>query len=92
MNGVTEATSVNTLRLRTPSKPLLLNCIAFGTIIDAAGLSTLNQMQQAGNVFDGSNNSLPSYKILTSASTYVTNLQQAFATILQDGVQVSLIQ
>jgi len=76
----------------TPSKPLLLNCIAFGTIIDAAGLSTLNQMQQAGNVFDGSNNSLPSYKILTSASTYVTNLQQAFATILQDGVQVSLIQ
>ncbi len=76
----------------TSSKPLLLNCIAFGSIIDSAGLKTLYQMQEAGNVFDGSNNTLPSYKILTSASTYVTDLQQAFATILQDGVQVSLIQ
>ncbi|MGA2257433.1 MAG: hypothetical protein ABSG53_22470, partial [Thermoguttaceae bacterium] len=76
----------------TGSKPLLLHCIAFGSIIDAAGLSTLHQMQTAGNVFDGPANTLPSYKILTSASTYVTDLQKAFAEILQDGVQVSLIQ
>ena len=77
----------------TASKPLLLHCIAFGPQITADGLSTLYQMQQAGNVFDGSNNSLPSYKIINgNASTYTANLQHAFATILQNGVQVSLIQ
>ena len=37
----------------TPSKPLLLHCLAFGPQITAAGLSTLNQMQTAGNVTDG---------------------------------------
>ena len=76
----------------TAAKPLLLHCIAFGSIIDAAGLQTLHNMQVAGNVTDGPAGTLPSYKILTNASTYVTDLQQAFATILQDGVQVSLIQ
>ena len=54
----------------------MLHCIAFGSIIDAAGLSTLNQMQEAGNVTDGPNNTLPSYKIINgNASTYVTDLQ-----------------
>ena len=77
----------------TGSKPLLLHCIAFGQIIDAAGLSTLYQMEQAGNVNDGSNNSLPSWEIINgSASTYASALQTAIGTILQDGVQVSLIQ
>jgi Flp pilus assembly protein TadG len=77
----------------TPSKPLLFNCIAFGQIIDAAGLSTLNQMQVAGNVNDGSSNSLPSWKIINgNASTYASALQTAIGTIVQDGVQVSLIQ
>ena len=73
----------------TPSKPLLLNCIAFGPQITAAGLTTLNQMQTAGNVTDN----MPSYKVINgSASTYASSLQTAFSTILQDGVQVSLIQ
>ena len=77
----------------TTAKPLLLNCIAFGPQITTAGLSTLSQMQIAGNVNDGPANSLPSYKIINgNASTYATSLQQAFSTILQDGVQVSLIQ
>ncbi len=58
-------------------------------MIDAAGISTLNQMQQAGNVNDG----MPSYKIINgNATTVVSDLQQAIAAILQDGVQVSLIQ
>jgi hypothetical protein len=47
----------------TPSKPLLLNCIAFGSIIDAAGLQTLHNMQVDGNVTDGPANTLPSSKI-----------------------------
>ncbi len=71
---------------------MLFNCIAFGSIIDAAGLQTLHNMQVAGNVTDGPANTLPSYKILTNPGTYVTDLQTAFAKILQDGVQVSLIQ
>ncbi len=81
----------------TPSKPLLMNCIAFGPQITAAGLDTLYQMQVAGNVTDGtangSNSTLPSYKIINGTSSQnVTNLQTAFSIILQDGVQVSLIQ
>ena len=77
----------------TPSKPLYLHCIAFGPQITAAGLQTLNSMQTAGNVTDGPPNTLPSYKIINgNASTYASSLQQAFAKILQDGVQVSLIQ
>ena len=77
----------------TPLKPLQLHCIAFGPQITASGLSTLHQMQVAGNVNDGPANTLPSYKIINgNASTYASSLQQAFATILQDGVQVSLIQ
>jgi Flp pilus assembly protein TadG len=73
----------------TPSRPLLFNCLAFGPVIDSAGIATLNQMQQAGNVNDG----MPSYKIINgSAATVVSDLQQAIAAILQDGVQVSLIQ
>ncbi len=40
----------------TPSKPLLLHCIAFGPQITADGLSTLKQMQTAGNVTDGPRN------------------------------------
>ena len=97
-NSNTVVTQINTLvsqlntSYSTTSRPLQLHCIAFGSIIDAAGLQTLHNMQTAGNVFDGPANTLPSYKILTNASTYVTNLQQAFAKILQDGVQVSLIQ
>ena len=70
----------------------MLHCIAFGPQITAAGLSTLNQMQTAGNVTDGPAN-LPSYKIINgNASTYASSLQQAFAKILQDGVPSSLIQ
>jgi Flp pilus assembly protein TadG len=73
----------------TASKPLLLHCLAFGPQITAAGLTTLSQMQTAGNVTDN----MPSYKVINgNTSTYVSSLQTAFAKILQDGVQVSLIQ
>jgi Flp pilus assembly protein TadG len=73
----------------TPSRPLQLNCIAFGPQITATSISTLNQMQTAGNVTDN----MPSYKIINgNAATVVADLQTAIAAILQDGVQVSLIQ
>ena len=50
----------------TPSKPLLLHCIAFGPQITTAGLSTLYQMQVAGNVTDGSNNSCQAIRSSTA--------------------------
>jgi hypothetical protein len=72
----------------TPNHKLLIHCIAFGPQGRTA-LSTLNQMQQIGNVNDG----MPSYKIIDgSTDTIISNLQTAIAKILQDGVQVSLIQ
>ena len=92
---VTQAVSLVTAltsAYSTTSRPLQFHCIAFGPQITAAGLQTLCQMQAAGNVNDGPANSLPSYKIVQNATSYVTNLQTAFAKILQDGVQVSLIQ
>ena len=76
----------------TPTRPLLIHCLAFGPQ-GANGMPTLIQMQQDGNVFDDSGGSLPGYKIIDgSASTIVSNLQTAIKTILQNGVQVSLIQ
>ncbi len=72
----------------TASRPLLIHCLAFGPQ-GTNGLPTLIQMQTIGNVNDG----MPSYKIINgNASTIISNLQTAIKTILQDGVQVSLIQ
>lgn len=72
----------------TPSRPLLIHCIAFGPGGTAA-TTVLNQMQTIGNVNDG----MPSYKIVDGTETeIITKLQTAIAKILQDGVQVSLIQ
>ncbi len=46
-------------------------------------------MQTIGNV----NDNMPSYKIINgNTSTIISNLQTAIKTILQNGVQVSLIQ
>ncbi len=46
-------------------------------------------MQTLGNVTDN----MPSYKIINgNSATIISDLQTAIKTILQDGVQVSLIQ
>jgi hypothetical protein len=72
----------------TPSRPMLINCIAFGPQ-GTDGLATLNQMQTIGNVNDG----MPSYKIINgNAATIISSLQTAIDTILKAGIQVSLIQ
>jgi Flp pilus assembly protein TadG len=72
----------------TTNKPLLIHCLVFGPL-GAAATPTLIQMQTIGNVFDN----MPAYKIINgNASTIIANLQTAINTILQDGVQVSLIQ
>lgn len=72
----------------TPSRKLLIHCIAFGPQGSAAA-DVLRQMQQIGNVTDN----MPSYKIIDGTeATVIARLQTAIAKILQDGVQVSLIQ
>jgi hypothetical protein len=88
VNQAVSLVTALTTSYSTTSRPLQFHCIAFGPQITAAGVTTLNSMQTAGNVTDG----MPSYKIIQNAGTYVSDLQQAFAKILQDGVQVSLIQ
>jgi hypothetical protein len=79
----------------TSSKPFKINCIGFGPDFDpssstaAANKATLNQMQIIGNVTDG----MPSYKICYGTQNQiVSSLQQAFQTIMTDGVQITLIQ
>jgi hypothetical protein len=55
----------------------------------AAATSFLNQMQMTGNVNDG----MPDYKIIYGAENdVIAKLQKAFQTIMQDGIQVTLIQ
>ena len=72
----------------TPTHPLLIHCLAFGPQ-GTDGLTTLQQMQSIGNV----NDNMPSYKIINgNSSTIISDLQTAIKTILQNGVQVSLIQ
>ncbi len=72
------------------ARPLLIHCLAFGPEgTTSAAVATLNQMQQIGNVNDG----MPSYKLINgNQNTIVSDLQTAIRTILQSGVQVSLIQ
>jgi Flp pilus assembly protein TadG len=73
----------------TTNKPMLMDCIAFGPQITSGGTTTLNSMQQACNV----NDNMPSWKIINgSATTVISDLQTAIQTILQSGVEVSLIQ
>jgi hypothetical protein len=86
----------------TPRKPVNIHTIAFGSLFDANNSSTyktnaltlLADMQTIGNTQpSGLTNDLPSYKKITGNSqTRIDNLQTAFQTILQHGVQMSLIK
>ncbi|HVA44849.1 MAG TPA: Tad domain-containing protein [Pirellulales bacterium] len=77
------------------SRKVLIHCIGFGPLFAsgsaeaAANTATLNQMQTIGNVNDG----MPGYKLIYGdQNTVVNDLQQAFSTILESTVPVSLIQ
>jgi hypothetical protein len=86
----------------TPRKPVYIHTIAFGSLFDASNSSTykttalslLANMQTIGGTQpSGMTGNLPSYKIITGNSqTRISNLQTAFQTILQDGLQMSLIK
>jgi hypothetical protein len=86
----------------TPRKPVFVHTIAFGSLFDASNnstfktnaLSLLSTLQTIGNTQPaGLTGTLPSYKIITGTSSQrISSLQQAFSTILQDGLQLSLIK
>ena len=77
------------------TKKVQIHCIGFGPQFDpatsgqATRVATLNAMQVIGNVNDG----MPSYKLVYGTeATMISNMQQAFTKILQNGIQISLIQ
>src|SRR5439155_24655189 len=85
----------------TIRKPVKIHCIAFGSLFDPTNFSSsttqaltlLQNIQYKGQTQSSPGTPLPSYKIIVgSATTRINNLQQAFSTIMQDGVQVSLIE
>jgi hypothetical protein len=89
----------------TTRKPVLIHCIAFGSLFDptnasaykTSALNLLENLQYLGGQAGGEQTTLTtplaSYKIIVGPySTRITNLQQAFSTIMQSGVQVSLIE
>jgi Flp pilus assembly protein TadG len=89
----------------TVRKPVLIHCIAFGSLFNSTNnstyrtnaLSLLQNLQyiggQAGGEQATTSTPLASYKIITGTySQRIANLQQAFSAIMQDGVQVTLIQ
>jgi Flp pilus assembly protein TadG len=89
----------------TVRKPVLIHCVAFGSLFDPTNSSTyktnaLNLLQdlqfiggQAGGEQATASTPLASYKIIVGPyATRIANLQQAFSTIMQSTVSVSLIE
>jgi hypothetical protein len=86
----------------TPRKPVYIHTIAFGSLFDSSNnstyktnaLSLLASMQTIGNTQPANlSGTLPTYKQITGTSTQrISLLQQAFSTILQDGLQLTLIK
>jgi hypothetical protein len=89
----------------TPSKPVVIHTIAFGSLFDSTNTSSyktnaLNLLQtiqykggQAGGEQPTSTTPLAPYKIVVGPyQQRITDLQNAIGAIMQSGVQVSLIR
>lgn len=89
----------------TKRKPVLIHCIAFGSLFDSTNtsqgksdaLTRLEMLQYIGGKAGGEQSSattaLASYKVITGTpSERISNLEKAINRIMQDGVQVSLIK
>lgn len=85
----------------TTRKPVYIHCLAFGTLFEsstsnsaqATALDLLQNVQAIGSTQDTASDPLPSYKTIVGTSAQrIDKLRQAFTTIMQDGVQISLIQ
>ena len=105
-NQITALDTASPPGYSTPLKPALIHCIGFGSIFEpsASGnagaaanqqtaLTLLQQLQFIGNTQSDPSTPLASYKIITGTPAQrINSLRQAFSTIMQDGVQVSLIR
>jgi Flp pilus assembly protein TadG len=101
--GATQSTTIATQLVTdfsTTRKPVLIHCIAFGSLFNSGNSSTyktnalqnLANLEVIGNVQTGSPTTLASNKIITgNFNTRISLLQSAFSTIMQDGVQVTLL-
>lgn len=89
----------------TSRKPVLVHCLAFGTLFEPAttdadkdaSLARLQYMQFVGGKAGGeqptATTPLASYKRITGTSSErIDKIQEAMTRIVQDGVQVSLIK
>jgi hypothetical protein len=86
----------------TPQNPLLVFCIGFGSIFDPANagsaqttaLTFLQTVQYYGGTSSNTNPaSFPAaQQIYGTPAQRITNMQSAFTTIMQSGVQVTLIK
>ena len=84
------------------NKPVLVHCIGYGDIFNPANssnpaqanaLSFLQTVQYIGHTQPSDTTPLASYKrIYGTWQNRIDNMRQAFTTIMQDGVQVTLIQ
>ena len=85
----------------TSRKPVLIHTVAYGTMFESystdpdksAALDLLQNIQYKGNTQTNAATALQSYKIITGTPTErVNKMRQAFSTIMQDGVQISLLE
>jgi hypothetical protein len=84
----------------TTYKPVKIHCIAFGSLFESSNTSSnktnalqnLASLEIIGSVQSSGATTLASNKIIVGDfNTRISNLQSAFTSIMQDGVQVTLI-
>ncbi len=84
----------------TTRKPVSINCIAFGSLFNASNASSnkTNALQNlatleaiSGVQAPGATTLAPNKIITGHFATRIANMQSAFTSIMQDGVQVTLI-
>jgi hypothetical protein len=85
----------------TSRKPVAIHCLAFGTLFEpttndpdkASALNLLQTIQYKGQTQASPSTPLEDYKrIVGTANERIDKLRDAFRSIMQDGVQVSLIE
>jgi hypothetical protein len=101
--GATQSTTIATQIVNdfsTTRKPVLIHCIAFGSLFNSSNTSSyktnalqnLANLEVIGNVQTGSPTTIASNKIIVgNFNTRISLMQSAFNTIMQDGMQVTLI-
>jgi hypothetical protein len=107
-NAATQATEVATricgpdtgLGYSTRRKPVLINCLAFGSLFETGGgttqaasaLSLLQQLQTIGGVQTDPTTPLAPERIITGTSSdRITKMKTAFSNIMQNGYSITLI-